>query len=278
MPTTIPRTSSGPWRAAHSTSRRRGPSPPSAASARSRGLRWTSRPIRCSCRARRPAPAAPRAPVVVVPKIDEDTLHLLDLVKPGDVLVTEMTTPDYVPAMKRAAAIVTDHGGRTAHAAIISRELSIPCVVGAGTATAALADGRTVTVDGATGLVYDGAVPGAGEETNEDDAAANLSTETAVYVNLAEPDLADVIAARNVDGVGPPSRRVHRRAHRRAPAAHDRGGPPRGVRPADRGQPPQVRCRVRPAAGHLPHHGLQDERVSQPARRRPLRAERKRTR
>ena len=148
------------------------------------------------------SPGSAAGPVVVVPKIDEDTLHLLDLVKPGDVLVTEMTTPDYVPAMKRAAAIVTDHGGRTAHAAIISRELSIPCVVGAGTATAALADGRTVTVDGATGLVYDGAVPGAGEETNEDDAAANLSTETAVYVNLAEPDLADVIAARNVDGVG----------------------------------------------------------------------------
>ena len=113
-----------------------------------------------------------------------------------------MTTPDYVPAMKRAAAIVTDHGGRTAHAAIISRELSIPCIVGAGTATATLVDGQIVTVDGTTGQVYEGAVPGAGEEISEDDAAANLSTQTAVYVNLAEPDLADVIAARNVDGVG----------------------------------------------------------------------------
>ena len=148
------------------------------------------------------SPGSASGPVVLLPKLDKDSLHQLDLVKQGDVLVTEMTTPDYVPAMKRAAAIVTDHGGRTAHAAIISRELSIPCIVGTGTATATLVEGQTVTVDGTTGQVYEGAVPGAGEETNEDDAAANLSTETAVYVNLAEPDLADVIAARNVDGVG----------------------------------------------------------------------------
>ena len=218
------------------------------------------------------SPGSAAGPVVVVPKIDEDTLHLLDLVKPGDVLVTEMTTPDYVPAMKRAAAIVTDHGGRTAHAAIISRELSIPCVVGAGTATAALADGRTVTVDGATGLVYDGAVPGAGEETNEDDAAANLSTETAVYVNLAEPDLADVIAARNVDGVG----------LLRAEFIVARiGEHPRLM--IEEGRREEYVRRIAdnllkfaaafdPPPGHLPHDGLQDERVPQPARRRPLRA------
>ena len=148
------------------------------------------------------SPGSAAGPVVVLPKIGEGSLAQLDLVKDGDILVTEMTTPDYVPAMKRAAAIITDHGGRTAHAAIISRELSIPCIVGAAGATTTLADGQTVTADGATGRVYEGAVPGAGEEISEDDAAAHLRTKTGVYVNLAEPDLADVIAARNVDGVG----------------------------------------------------------------------------
>ncbi len=148
------------------------------------------------------SPGSATGTVVVLPKIDESSLDQLGRVKEGDVLVTEMTTPDYVPAMKRAAAIITDHGGRTAHAAIISRELSIPCTVGTGAATNTLTDGQIVTVDGSTGRVYEGAVPGAGAEINEDNAAENLRTKTNVYVNLAEPDLADVIAARNVDGVG----------------------------------------------------------------------------
>ena len=148
------------------------------------------------------SPGSATGTVVVLPKIDESSLDQLGRVKDGDVLVTEMTTPDYVPAMKRAKAIITDHGGRTAHAAIISRELSIPCTVGTGAATTTLTDGQIVTVDGSTGRVYEGAVPGAGAEINEDNAAENLRTKTNVYVNLAEPDLADVIAARNVDGVG----------------------------------------------------------------------------
>ncbi len=148
------------------------------------------------------SPGSATGTVVVLPKIDETSLDQLDRVKEGDVLVTEMTTPDYVPAMKRATAIITDHGGRTAHAAIISRELSIPCAVGTGAATTTLTDGQIVTVDGSTGRVYEGAVPGAGQEISADDAAENLRTKTNVYVNLAEPDLADVIAARNVDGVG----------------------------------------------------------------------------
>ena len=148
------------------------------------------------------SPGSATGTVVVLPKIDETSLNQLERVKEGDVLVTEMTTPDYVPAMKRATAIITDHGGRTAHAAIISRELSIPCAVGTGAATNTLTDGQIVTVDGSTGRVYEGAVPGAGEDVSVDDAAANLRTKTNVYVNLAEPDLADVIAARNVDGVG----------------------------------------------------------------------------
>ncbi len=148
------------------------------------------------------SPGSATGTVIVLPKIDESSLDQLDRVKNGDILVTEMTTPDYVPAMKRAKAIITDHGGRTAHAAIISRELSIPCTVGTGEATTTLTDGQIVTVDGSTGRVYAGRVPGAGAKLHADDAAANLKTRTNVYVNLAEPDLADVIAARNVDGVG----------------------------------------------------------------------------
>ena len=123
----------------------------------------------------------------------------------GDILVAEMTTPDFVPAMKRALAIVTDRGGRTAHAAIVSRELGIPCVVGTGEATKILHDGQIVTVDGARGLVYDGRAQATLTRAEQDKAAATASsakTKTRVYVNLAQPDLADRVAARNVDGVG----------------------------------------------------------------------------
>lgn len=121
----------------------------------------------------------------------------------GDVLVAEMTTPDFVPAMKRAAAIITERGGRTCHAAIISRELGVPCVVGASGA-AKLADGRQVTVDGANGLVYDGVQT---ELLNwwhdrEVELYAPIATETKLYVNLAEPEIADRVAERDVDGVG----------------------------------------------------------------------------
>jgi pyruvate,water dikinase len=90
-------------------------------------------------------------------KITSDASQI-DKVLDGDILVAEMTTPDFVPAMKRAAAIVTDRGGRTAHAAIVSRELGIPCVVGAGNATTALKDGQLITVDGSKGKVYEGKV------------------------------------------------------------------------------------------------------------------------
>jgi len=127
----------------------------------------------------------------------------IDRVKDGDILVAEMTTPDFVPAMKRAAAIVTDRGGRTAHAAIISRELGIPCVVGAEQATTTITDGQIITVDGSHGKVYNGKV------TRRIKTAAIASmlrdaikTKTRVYVNLAQPELADRVASRNVDGVG----------------------------------------------------------------------------
>ena len=83
--------------------------------------------------------------------------------KEGDVLVTHMTAPDWVPLMRRAAAIVTDSGGMTCHAAIVSRELGIPCVVGTGDATTKLRDGELVTVDATHGVVYEGEVAMAGE-------------------------------------------------------------------------------------------------------------------
>ncbi|MDP2948019.1 MAG: phosphoenolpyruvate synthase, partial [Chloroflexota bacterium] len=130
----------------------------------------------------------------------------IEFVESGDVLVAEMTTPDFVPAMKRAAAIVTDRGGRTCHAAIVSRELGIPCVVGAGDATTVLRNGQLVTVDGSGGKVYAGRAEArlawAAQEKARRAVACDIKTRTRVYVNLAEPDLADVVAARNVDGVG----------------------------------------------------------------------------
>ncbi len=129
----------------------------------------------------------------------------IDIVRPGDVLVAEMTTPDFVPAMKRATAIVTERGGRTCHAAIVSRELGIPCVVGAHGATQLEVD-REVTVDGARGNIHEGRAEARlawGERQKERYArAATLKTTTRLYVNLAEPELADRVAARHVDGVG----------------------------------------------------------------------------
>ena len=128
-------------------------------------------------------------------------LTQLDKVAQGDVLVTRMTTPDFVPAMKRAVGIVTDEGGRTAHAAIVSRELGIPCVVGTGKATQALKDGTIISVDGSRGKVYLGKadVPLAAPQVV---LKRRLKTKTRVYVNLAEPERAEEIAARDVDGVG----------------------------------------------------------------------------
>ena len=130
----------------------------------------------------------------------------LNRVQKGDVLVTEMTNPDYVPVMKRAIAIVTDKGGRTSHAAIVSRELGIACVVGTGNATKKLKDGMVVTVDGAKGLVYKGTIQTgkkslARRDLPEPSHAAH-KTATKLYVNLAEPELAAQVAAKNVDGVG----------------------------------------------------------------------------
>lgn len=121
----------------------------------------------------------------------------------GDILVAEMTTPDFVPAMKRAAAIVTNRGGRTSHAAIVSRELGIPCVVGTHEATKVLHDEQVITVDGSHGKIYNGKVTRRIQTASVTSLVRDaIKTKTRVYVNLAQPELADMVAARNVDGVG----------------------------------------------------------------------------
>ncbi len=128
----------------------------------------------------------------------------IDKVKQGDVLVTEMTAPDFVPAMKRASAIITDKGGQTSHAAIVSRELGVPAVVGSKTATKLLKKDQVVTVNGATGVIYYG-VP---EKSKEKEVVKEVKfeeypkTATKIYVNLGEPDLAPIVAQGNSDGVG----------------------------------------------------------------------------
>jgi len=124
----------------------------------------------------------------------------IDKVEKGDILVAEMTTPDFVPAMKRAVAIVTERGGKTSHAAIVSRELGVPCIVGAEGAIASLTDGQIITVDGSQGKVYEGKV--VEKRVAITAPRKKIRTKTKVYVNLAQPELAETVAARNVDGIG----------------------------------------------------------------------------
>jgi len=128
----------------------------------------------------------------------------LDKIKDGDIMVTTMTTPDMVPAMRRASGIVTDEGGVTCHASIISRELGIPCVVGTGDATATLEENTGVTLDGKKGLVFEGI-----SETKEEAVAvvgtveaAPIITVTEVKANVSMPEAAERAAATGADGVG----------------------------------------------------------------------------
>ncbi len=137
--------------------------------------------------------------VKIVLDIDE-----LDKIEEGDVMVTTMTTPDMVPAMRRASGIVTDEGGVTCHASIISRELGIPCVVGTGDATKALKENTGVTLDGKKGLVFEGI-----KEVKEDAPQAQvvageapILTVTEVKANVSMPEAAERAAATGADGVG----------------------------------------------------------------------------
>ncbi len=130
-----------------------------------------------------------------------DVGHLADF-RPGEVLVADTTTPDWEPVMKTAAAIVTNRGGRTCHAAIVSRELGIPAVVGAEDATRVLGDGQPVTVscaEGETGKVYEGILDYDIEETDLGELPRPM---TRIMMNLGDPDQAFSLAALPVDGIG----------------------------------------------------------------------------
>lgn len=126
----------------------------------------------------------------------------LSAFRDGEVLVADTTTPDWEPVMKRAAAIVTNRGGRTCHAAIVARELGIPAVVGAEGATRTIGEGTLVTVscaEGEVGKVFEGAVP---FEVRRVDLATLERPQTKVMINLGNPDLAFALAALPADGVG----------------------------------------------------------------------------
>jgi len=126
----------------------------------------------------------------------------IEKIKSGDVLIAEQTNPDYVPAMKRAGAIVTERGGRTSHAAIVSRELGIPAVVGAPKIMNLVKDGDVITVNGATGEIFKGSIVSKLSTSSPKEEKKILKTATHVYVNLAEPDRAEAIGKLPIDGVG----------------------------------------------------------------------------
>ena len=132
----------------------------------------------------------------------------LGKVKDGDILVAVMTTPDMVPAMKRAAAIVTDEGGLTCHAAIVSRELGCPAVVGTRKATEILTDGMKITVDGEKGLVFEGKKEIAAPEAAQKEksvisfAKSKPVTATEVKVNVSIPEATSRAVETQADGVG----------------------------------------------------------------------------
>ncbi|MDD2483141.1 MAG: phosphoenolpyruvate synthase [Candidatus Shapirobacteria bacterium] len=119
----------------------------------------------------------------------------------GQILVTSMTTPDFVPAMKKVNGIITDKGGQTSHAAIVSRELGVPCVVGTKIATKMFKEGDIVTLNGTTGEIWKGDLINKNAPVIKKQ-ESTAKTATKVYVNLGEPDLAEMISKRNVDGVG----------------------------------------------------------------------------
>ncbi len=134
-----------------------------------------------------------------------DSEHELDVVDEGDIIVSTMTTPDMVPAMKRAAGIVTDEGGMTSHAAIVSRELGVPAVVGAESATEELENGRVVTIDGEQGTIDIGTEVETDHDAIEEVRPQNPvkpMTATEVKVNVSIPDAAERAAATGADGVG----------------------------------------------------------------------------
>ena len=150
-----------------------------------------------------PGKAAGRAHVIENP---ED----IDDFKEGEILVTTMTAPDWVPAMKKAKAIVTDAGGMTCHASIVSRELGIPCIVGTKSrseeATKTITNGQMITVDATNGIVYDGILEEATKKAEPAVEARYVEptpiTATKIYMNLGDPDLAEKYGVLPCDGIG----------------------------------------------------------------------------
>ena len=151
-----------------------------------------------------PGKAAGKAHVILDPADIDDF-------KEGEILVTTMTAPDWVPAMKKAKAIVTDAGGMTCHASIVSRELGIPCIVGTKSrseeGTLRIQNGQMITVDATNGIVYDGMLEEVAKKAEEPVVAQPVVeyipvTGTKVYMNLGDPDLAEKYGVLPCDGIG----------------------------------------------------------------------------
>ena len=151
-----------------------------------------------------PGKAAGKAHVILDPAD-------IDRFQEGEILVTTMTAPDWVPVMKKAKAIVTDAGGMTCHASIVSRELGIPCIVGTKSrsqeATVSIKDGQMITVDASNGIVYDGILEDAVKAPEASAAAAQATeyipvTGTKIYMNLGNPDMAEKYGVLPCDGIG----------------------------------------------------------------------------
>lgn len=185
------------------------------------GKTWIvqTRPITTLHRAGKPAPETHEVVAQGLPAVPGEASGVVRVLtdvadgarlQDGEVLVAQMTNPDWLPTMRRAVALVTDTGGMTCHAAIVARELGVPCIVGARTATTDLRDGMVVTVDGTHGRVLAGRTTG-GAQSEPVAAPAAVAgavtaisevTATKIYVNLAMPDSAERVAAQDVDGVG----------------------------------------------------------------------------
>lgn len=141
--------------------------------------------------------------------------NVLNTFEKGAILITEMTDPDWVPAMKKAAAIVTNSGGKTCHAAIVSREMGIPCIVGTANKGTRITDvvknGQMITVDANSGVIYDGVLEDAVKAMEKSEASATGEvvaakvfppTGTKVYMNLGNPEMAEKYASLPCDGIG----------------------------------------------------------------------------
>ena len=179
-----------------------------------------TRPITTLGRAAKPAPDSHEVLIQGLPAVPGAASGVVRVLgdvsegarlQDGEVLVAKMTNPDWLPTMRRASALVTDTGGMTCHAAIVARELKVPCIVGARTATRDLTDGMVVTVDGTHGRVLTGRANVGGATTSPAAAtaaatavatAASEVTGTKIYVNILLADTADDVAATDVDGVG----------------------------------------------------------------------------